>query len=323
MLGPHGSPRRVHGHAASTRRGHEELGARSSLAADRRLTSWCIGIVGLEGTAGVCEPSINGIMRGMSETRGATLQRWLLTAVLDLGGAGPRARVHARVEELFGESFTSEDVAFRVGRGSEQAWKNNLDSLYDILKKRDLMISTGAKAPWQLTSAGLAEAHLCSTITSNSEDLLDNFKPKSGGEYRARTRSRVQVKKLLHEPLLTAYGQAISVAGWKPITTVHPRDLELRRRDSIWVAELKVVYNGNGTQAARAALAQLLEYKHFFYDKASSVGMLAVFSESIGDALIQFLDTLHIASVWRSGSIWDGSPYAQQSDLIPGTKKVQ
>src|SRR4051812_36621596 len=69
----------------------------------------------------------------VTETHGEILRRWLLTAVRDLGGAAPRKQVHTRVDELFGRDFTTEDLAPRVGRGGEPAWRNNLDSLYDRL----------------------------------------------------------------------------------------------------------------------------------------------------------------------------------------------
>lgn len=253
----------------------------------------------------------------MTETSGPALRRWLLTAVLDLGGAAPRAQVHARVEHLFSSYFTPEDRAPRVGRGEEPAWKNNLDSLYDRLKKRGYMVSSRASAPWQLSPLGLAEAHSLPELPVDEADLLRSFKPKDGGEYLAHLKGRVLKKQRLHEPLLDAYGMDMHRDGWQPITTVHPRDLELRRDHMVWVVELKVVYNGNGTEAARAALAQLLEYQHFYYPAHSKPGMIAVFSEPIGPAHVLFLDSLEVASVWRSGKGWNGSSFAISHSLVP------
>jgi hypothetical protein len=257
----------------------------------------------------------------VSETHGATLRNWLFTAVLDLGGAAPRAQVHARAEQLFGPSFTPEDRAPRVGRGGEPAWKNNLDSLYDRLKKTGYMVtSPHAGAPWRLSPLGLSEAKASSTPIDEA-DLLRDFKPKDGSEYRARFEGRVLNKHRLHESLLRDYGMDVSRDGWHPVTTtVHPRDLELRRNGEVWVVELKVVYDGNGTEATRDALAQLLEYRHFYYDSDALPGMSAVFSEPIGPAHVDLLESLGIVSVWRSGAGWSGSPMAVASCLVPATR---
>jgi len=253
----------------------------------------------------------------VAETHGDALRRWLLTAVRDLGGAAPRALVHERVEQLFGPEFTSADRTPRVGRGQEEAWRNNLDSLYDRLKKRGEMVSAGARAPWQLSESAAAEARSLPLVVTSESDLLAHFKPKNGDEYVAHLSGRVLRKERLHESLLGRYGRAMAARGWQPVTTVHPRDLELRRAGERWVVEVKVVYNGNGTEATRAALAQLLEYRHFFYPGSGRPGMLAVFSEAIGAAHVALLDTLDISAAWASGSEWGGSHRAVAAELVP------
>ena len=47
----------------------------------------------------------------------------------------------------------------------------------------------------------------------------------------------------------------------------------------------------------------------------SDVYMLAVFSESIGELNVKFLEKCGIASVWKSGNAWAGSPNAIAESL--------
>jgi hypothetical protein len=257
----------------------------------------------------------------MTETSGPTLRRWLIVAVDDLGGAR-RAEVHSRVEHLFGEQFTAQDRLPRTGRaGNEPAWRNNLDSLYDRLKKAGFMVDGPARSPWRLTANGEAEAQVYRPETQSVavDTLLENFKPKDASDYLARVRDRILVKQREHENLLSRFGYAISRAGWRPRTSVHPRDLELQRASTKCLVEIKMVYSGDATRAVREALAQLLEYRYFFYDE--SPHLLAVFSEQVGDAYLGLLREHDVATVWRSGSGWTGTPEAYRHSLVPPTVK--
>ena len=225
--------------------------------------------------------------------------------------------MHQRVEDLFGDEFSPEDTRPRAGREFEPAWRNNLDALYDRLKKRGVMLSLPARSPWQLADVGIAESNGLPLVVSDESNLLSNFKPKDASAYLVRLRGRVLRKERLHESLLASYGRAMYACGWRPVTTVHPRDLELRRQGEVWVAEVKLVYDGNATEAARAALAQLLEYRHFFYGPKGVTGMVAVFSEAIGGAHVELLESLGIASVWAVADGWAGGAIARRSGLIP------
>ncbi|MFJ8590699.1 hypothetical protein [Streptomyces sp. NPDC093598] len=147
--------------------------------------------------------------------------------------------------------------------------------------------------------------------------LLNDFRPKDSGEYIARLAGRELIKKREHEDLLRSYGQEMARMRWRPSTRVHPRDLELVRDAHTWLVEVKVVYKGNGTEAARAALAQLLEYRHFFYPAGNKPGMLALFSEEIGRAHVSLLGELGIRVVWRTQTGWDGDKGAQSAELVP------
>ncbi len=163
----------------------------------------------------------------------------------------------------------------------------------------------------------MAEANRLAAFEIKESVLLANFKPKSSDEYLARLQGVVLKKQRLHETLLASYGTALANDGWAASTVVHPRDLELRRKSDVWLAEVKVVYNGNGTEAARAALAQLLEYRYFFYAPPLTPGMVAVFSEAVGLTHTRLLESLGVASVWRASNCWHGSHTALTAGLVP------
>jgi hypothetical protein len=232
------------------------------------------------------------------------------------------------VQELFGDEFTESDLRLRKRQGEvrgEQAWQNNLDSLYDKLKKRGLMQQIRMGAPWTLTDEGTEMAALWHAILRPGPrrpiaegPLLADFKPGSAFEYRAHLAGREIVKRREHESVLRSFGEMVAAKGWRPSTKVYPRDLELLRGDDTWLAEVKVVYNGNATHATRDALAQLVEYRHFFYPEESP-RLLAVFSEDIGAAMRELLLTLGIESVWRDDATWRGTPAAISAGLTSGS----
>ncbi len=143
----------------------------------------------------------------------------------------------------------------------------------------------------------------------------DQFKPKSDIAYVAAVKADIQLRERSHERLVREYGLAVRARGFIAATNVHPRDLTLRKGGRQWLVEVKVVYQGNATEAVRAAVGQLLQYRYFLYAPTDSVGLLAVFSESIGPAYVDFLESLDIRSVWPAGDAWDGSPTARNEGL--------
>lgn len=246
-----------------------------------------------------------------------------MVAVADLNEIAFRQRVHSRIEELFGAEFTAQDLLPRVGRRGEAAWQNNVDSMYDQLKHRGEMLPSTRGGPWRLSPSAIGEAerlHPPRSTPDSGIDLLADFKPKDSSEYLARLQGRVIEKRRDHEETLRMFGTAIALLGWKPSTSVHPRDLELSRQGTTCLVEVKQVYDGNTTLSVREAVAQLLEYRHFFYsDTSSPPHMLAVFSEFIGEAHASYLATLNIASVWKlPAGTWHGSQLARRWTLVPG-----
>jgi hypothetical protein len=151
-----------------------------------------------------------------------------------------------------------------------------------------------------------------------SGDILAEFKPKSDKAYVAAVKAQVQVKNRHHETLVRDYGLAAQRYGFTAATNVHPRDLTLSRGGRHWLVEVKVVYGGNATEAVRAVIGQLYQYRHFLYEQETAVDLVAVFSESIGDAYVDFLESVGIHAVWRvSSDAWAGSHAAAGERLVP------
>ena len=151
------------------------------------------------------------------------------------------------------------------------------------------------------------------------DDLaLSEFKPKSDADYVAAVQANVQVRTRRHEKLIADFGAAAVNGEFVPATNVHPRDLTLERDGAHWLVEAKVVYKGDATSAVRAVVGQLLQYRHFLYKNGNQPKLLALFSESVGDAYVQFLEGLGIASVWRNAGAWSASTTAAEDGLAFG-----
>src|SRR5690349_10100670 len=123
----------------------------------------------------------------MAETGGRVLRTWLLIAVRELGGTAPRPAVHEAVRTLFEGQFSAEDMVPRKGRGGDEpAWRNNLDSLYDRLKKERIFLPSQRGGPWALSVGGMAEASALHVVGSGGLLGADGrFKPKNSGAYTA------------------------------------------------------------------------------------------------------------------------------------------
>lgn len=157
-----------------------------------------------------------------------------------------------------------------------------------------------------------AVATTTSAVTSQLEeaqgDPLAHFRPKDDSDYVARLLGRQLVKSRRHERLIAEYGQWVASQGFAASTREHPRDLILRKGGAEWLVEAKVLYRGNATHAVRAALGQLLTYRHFLWKPPTiQPHLLALFSEPVGHAYADFLDGLGIAVVWKEAGGWRGS----------------
>lgn len=91
-------------------------------------------------------------------------------------------------------------------------------------------------------------------------DLLLHFKPKNDADYVSHVRAQVMRKSRRHETLVCQYGQWAAARGFACSTREHPIDLVVSRNSARWLVEAKVLYQGNATEAVRAAVGQLLTY---------------------------------------------------------------
>ena len=164
------------------------------------------------------------------------------------------------------------------------------------------------------TKPGLINTSSGDSGASSEPDPLRDFKPKSDADYVAYLDGRTLRKSRRHERLVADYGMWAAAHGWTPSTKEHPKDLVLRSNGDEWLVEAKVLYNGNATEAVRAALGQLYSYRHFL-PCDSAVRLIGLFTEPIGDAYVGFLEKYGVASVWKSGLGWAGSADAAAANL--------
>jgi hypothetical protein len=151
---------------------------------------------------------------------------------------------------------------------------------------------------------------------ASEEDLLADFKPGNSSEYIARIEGREIVKSRQHERLVADFGLWTAERGFRPSTVEFPRDLVLRKAGIVVLVEAKVLYRGNATDAVRAAVGQLLTYRHFLHASDPQLCLLALFSEPVGAAYERFLDSVGVESVWREDSSWNGSASSAALGLV-------
>lgn len=174
-----------------------------------------------------------------------------------------------------------------------------------------------AQGPYRIADPANASESASRPGSAGVKEPLAQFKPKSDEAYAAAIKAQVQMRSRLHEGLVADYGRAARRCGFTPATNVHPRDLTLTRSGRHWLVEVKIIYAGNATDAVRAVVGQLLQYRHFLYKPDETVELVAVFNEAVGDAYTDFLETLGIRSVWRHNDAWEGSVTARGEGLFP------
>lgn len=148
------------------------------------------------------------------------------------------------------------------------------------------------------------------TATKPEPQKTTEFKPKNDAEYHQQISARTLIKQRRHETLIKEYGAFLQQRGFTLATNVHPRDLTATRDGSHWLIEAKIVYRGNGVQATREAIGQLLEYRFVLYPEGDAVQPVALFSEHVGDVCLALLDHLGIVAVWKDNSGWVGTTAA-------------
>jgi MrcB-like, N-terminal domain len=218
-----------------------------------------------------------------------------LDTTISLGSAGSRQR-----------AYEAGSIAAR--RYDLYALPSELELRADLQRMMALyQLAVATKRSLLQTQPGsIASA---SALQQPTDDPLKDFKPKSSESYVAHLAGKTLTKSRRHEQLIAEYGAWAAARGFRPSTKEHPKDLVLRRDDLEWLVEAKVLYQGNATDAARAALGQLYAYRHFLYEDGEPQ-LVALFSEPIGYGYVVFLEACGIASVWKDAKGWRGSPAA-------------
>lgn len=232
----------------------------------------------------------------------ATLRAWIIATLGELGGSAPRGDVLTAMETGYGDHFTEEDMEPVESRPFEVKWRNRSSWERDHMVKEGLL-KQGVRV-WALTEQ--AWATVAPAAPRTLEDALAHFKPKSSGEYRARIVGGTIVKARAHEQLVADFGHHVAAAGHFPRTDVHPRDLTVHADGAEWLVEAKILYEGNATEAVRAAVAQLLMYAYLLYDE-DPPKLLALFSEAVGIEYVAFLQSVGVESIWRHDGGWRAS----------------
>lgn len=258
----------------------------------------------------------------MPYTPRSTLRDLIVLALGRLGGTATRADVLAEMDRLFGGAFTTEDYKPVHTRQFEESWRNRASFERANMVRERLLVSR-ADGIWQLDRLGREHLDNLSGIPAPPmpheripADPLRNFAPKDSSDYIAHLAGRVLIKSRAHEELIRDYGLWARSRGFRPLT-LNPRDLVLEHPGGECLVEAKMLYDGNASEAVRAAVGQLFDYRHFFYvgPGLPLPSLLALFSESIGGAYVELLESLSIASVWRSAGSWSGSSSAVAAGL--------
>lgn len=195
----------------------------------------------------------------------------------------------------------------------EEQLRNDLSTFLDLYGQ-----AINAKQHLLLASPGsLAAPGATQTTVAPNADPLRDFKPKDDSDYVAHLSGKRLVKSRRHERLVRQYGEWAAEHGFTPITSEHPKDLVLRVEGAEYLAEAKVVRSGNVTHAVREAIGQLFTYQFFLYPNESP-GLVALFSEPLGDAYVEFLQSHAVIVVWHDGRTWRGSGDAVDHQLADG-----
>ena len=149
----------------------------------------------------------------------------------------------------------------------------------------------------------MSDLEISGSSNATAGGLLTDFRPKDSGDYVTQLSGKLMTKSRKHEDLVKRFGEHASSKGFKAATP-HPRDVTLKKGDIEWLVEAKVVYRGNATEAVRSAIGQLMTYRHFLYGAENPPRLVALFSEEVGQAYIELLTSLEIATCWADKKRW-------------------
>jgi hypothetical protein len=261
----------------------------------------------------------------MALTKEPVFRDLVVLALGRLGGSAERPEVLAEIELLWGGNLTPEDHEPGPNRPFEEKWRNHASQAFRHMKSEGLVVSP-RRGLWELARPGWdrlgkLRATPAPAVPPGAPpvDPLKRFAPKDSSDYVAHLAGQVLEKTRAHEQLVDDYGRWAEGQGFRPFTP-HPRDLTLEYPGGEWLVEAKEIRDGNATKAVREAIGQLFEYRHVWYVmRARPVpSLLGLFSEPVGALYVELLDSLSIASVWRSGGSWAGSAAAVAAGLAAG-----
>jgi hypothetical protein len=193
---------------------------------------------------------------------------------------------------------------------SEHELRHDLDRMLRLYQE-----TIDVKHQLAVTEAATSTTAAAAQRQTARMDPLADFRPRDDTDYIARLQGRELVKSRRHETLVREYGGWIQSQGFRASTVEHPKDLVLRRDAEEWLVEAKVLYRGNATDAVRAALGQLFQYRHFLYTNEASPQLVALFAEPVGNAYVKFLEDIGIAAVWKENGAWVGSSSARAAGI--------
>lgn len=130
-------------------------------------------------------------------------------------------------------------------------------------------------------------------------------------------REYVQERRPRHEALLNNFAKQAKAAGLVPANNAHPCDLTVTSGGGHWLVEVKTV-GANAEHVVRDAIGQLFSYRHFCYRKNGRADpyLVALFSEPVGDALVDLAISLDIEVIWWHGDGWSGRASAGNLSLL-------
>lgn len=213
------------------------------------------------------------------------LREPLFLALGRLGGAATKKEALVVIEELVADQLGPDD--WRLVDSHEPRWENFVAFERQKLKERGLVLNL-KRNEWRLSEVGWAEYERIEAEVQGSDPPVSSrsapmceFKPKDDSDYISRVSKMVLVKSRSHETLVTDFAHWADGRGFAT-SSPHPQDLMLQARGRKWIVEAKVLYHGNAQPAVRDALSQLYDYRYSLHDNDHRVGVVALFSETIG-----------------------------------------
>ena len=265
--------------------------------------------------------SLNQGITSLTETMGTAAARSKLSedAATIRGGLG--TEVSGLSDSIDLASSGQRQRSYQAGNIAAFAYPTSLlpseDDLQQDLNRMLALYQSAVATKRTLLQAAPGTIASPSVLQQSGEgDPLKNFRPKDDSDYLSHIVGKQLTKSRRHETVVRQFGEFVADRGFSPSTAEHPRDLVLRKDGDEWLVEVKVLYQGNATEAVREALGQLFAYRHFHYPPDQPPQLVGVFSEPIGEAYVEFLESCGIASIWKGDDGWEGSPSAVGAGLV-------